>query len=358
MDIAFTEDKAKKDKNTAYYNVTPIKFCCVGATGVGKTSMLTSMYHELDKGGVSRFSIDTTSELGRNTTERLQKSKMQMLRQIDNTEPFSVVEESGIASTRNAAQISEFIGSYEVYDDSIIAKMFGKPKKSFSFPFHFIDMPGEWYEPKHAKHPEAVEHLRSSLVSFIAVDTPALMENDAMCQESNLVLSISELYKGATLDKLKQSKHSVIFVLSKCEHLCKTTEKVETMLKRLDQSSTYGLLIKRLKDNGIPVYVTWIQTLGGLEFFQYKSINEDADKMATFIKTGSYAPDNCAAPLMLALKYGLKHAIDTINTIISDSYLQKFLNAMGWTNKTLAIKAAESLVAQLGNAPKYKYKKL
>ena len=130
------------------------------------------------------------------------------------------------------------------------------------------------------------------------------------------------------------------------------------MLKRLDQSSTYGLLIKRLKDNGIPVYVTWIQTLGGLEFFQYKSINEDADKMATYIKTGSYAPDNCAAPLMLALKYGLKHAIDTINAKIADNYLQKFLKTMGWTNKTLAIKAAESLVAQLGNAPKYKYKKL
>lgn len=358
MDIAFTEDKTKKDKNTAYYNVTPIKFCCVGATGVGKTSMLTSMYHELDIGGVSRFSIDTTSELGRNTTARLQKSKEQMLRQIDNTKIFSVVEESGIVSTKNAAQISEFIGSYEVYDNSIWAKMFGKPKKSFSFPFHFIDMPGEWYEPKHAGHPKAVEHLRSSLVSFIAVDTPALMENDALCQKSNLVLSISELYKGATLDKLKQSKHSVIFVLSKCEHLCKTPEKVETMLKRLDQSSTYGLLIKRLKDNGIPVYVTWIQTLGGLEFFQYKSMNEGADKMATFIKTGSYAPDNCAAPLMLALKYGLEHAIDTINTIIADNYLQKFLQAMRWTNKTLAIKAAESLVAQLGNAPKYKYKKL
>lgn len=359
IDISYNAQRSKADKQNDFYDVSPITFCCVGASGVGKTSMLASMYHELDIGNVSRFYIDTQTQYGASTSNALADAKQAMCQLIKDTELYDEVKVSAKKGSMEE-KTHEFMGQYVVCDDSFWVKIgLGKRHKVFTFPFHFIDMPGAWYTPGHTYHIEAIENVKRSLVSFIAVDTPALMEDDATCLNFNASDRICQLYKGSNLDALRESKHIVVFVLSKREKF----RDVGAMLGRLQSENLYGPMIKRLKENGIPVYVTWIKTLGGLEFFQYAPDDENPDfTVAKYIRVGDYKPENCAVPLMLGLKCGLKYAADVISMQIKDKVVQSFLKAMRWTNKQLAVSAAESLAAELQSdlhaGEEQEYKKL
>ena len=78
----------------------------------------------------------------------------------------------------------------------------------------------------------------------------------------------------------------MVLVLSRCERY---RADVPEMMSRL--RSTYGVLIRKLKDAGMRVYATHVHTLGGMEFEEYETVTcgNAEEERARFIRVGNYA---------------------------------------------------------------------
>lgn len=329
MNIEFKHKDFEKTGEfyTDIYDVTPIKFCFVGPRGVGKTSLLASMYQQIKEKQISNVFIDIDTPLGSETNVVLANSHADMEEMIDDTEKGGVVDLSiGLKGSQENKEF-EFTGDYTVEDTDFIST---SKYKRFRFHFRFVDMPGGWYENEGIEHKEDVKaHLLSSQVSFLAVDTPSLMKGGATMLRKNKVSAISGWYNSFASD-LGAEKHTVIIVLSRCEAFWGQQEE---MLQAVQQH--YGAMINRLKENGVAVYVTWVKTLGGIEFSHFdKVVDADGNRMSEprFIRTGDYSPENCATPMQLALKYGLVRAAESIPVGL--------LAKLGLSIKELAVKGA------------------
>lgn len=313
MKLDFIEIKNVILKDTSVYQTapeTPIRFCFVGPRGVGKTSLLCSMYQQIKKNNVDGVYIDIHSAEGAATSEILNDSLQDMLEMIEETPKGELAAlEPSLKGSQDAITHS-FVGVQKVKDNQLIKLT---PYKQFRFDFKFTDMPGQWYDlNENNDHKEdAKQYLENSVVSFLAVDTPALVKGPATCQRNNRVAVIEEWYRNAAA-KLGANKHTVIIVLSRCERYW---SQKKLMLEKLKE--VYGALIDSLKQDGIEVYVTWIQTLGAIEFSHYeKSREDDGTRIdhARFLRCGDeYAPVNCCTPLQLALAKGLTRAADAID---------------------------------------------
>lgn len=316
-------------KDTKVHEFTPIPFCFVGPRGVGKTSLLASMHQEIKKGGIEGIFIDNVnSEKGADTLSALNEAHTDMLEMIDETEKGQIVQSVGIAGSQDL-NIFEFMGKYKIRDKSLIK--FSKFKE-FRFPFHFIDFPGKWYIDKDSNKEKATEALKNSVVSFLAVDTPALMKSGATCARKNMINTIESWYDSLKY-VLAANGHAVIFVLSKAE---KYWNDFDGLKQKMEEC--YGTLIATLKNAGVGVYATKIKTLGGIEFSHYDEKNNPK-----FMRTGDYKPENCATPLQLALKQGLVHVAKKLPSGAFDN----FLDWLGLTNRQIAIKSAEALAEEL-----------
>lgn len=328
MNIDFEYQKTEKtgDFYTDIYDVTPIKFCFVGPRGVGKTSLLASMYQQIKDKQISNVYIDIDTDLGARTNAELANALDAMAGMIEDTDKGSFVEVGGIGGSQEEKEF-EFTGDYTVEDTSFIRT---SKYKRFRFHFRFVDMPGGWYENGGEEHMEDVKaHLLSSQVSFLAVDTPSLMEGGAPMLRNNKVSAISGWYNSFASD-LGAENHTVIMVLSRCEAYW---SRKEEMLAAVQQH--YGAMINRLQGNGVAVFVTWVKTLGGIEFSHFAKVVDAAGNkisVAKFIRNGDYSPENCATPMQLALKYGLVRAAASIPVGV--------LAWLGFSVKGLAVEGA------------------
>lgn len=191
------------------------------------------------------------------------------------------------------------------------------------------------------------KYLKNSAVSFLAIDTPAIMEGDKHNAHNNCTTPIAACY-DMVRDELAANKHTVIIVLSRCEHYWNERER---MLEQLNKH--YGALVSRLKAAGVDIIVTWVKTLGGLEFLEYVSSEDGECNKAKFVRVGDYHPENCATPLQLALSHGMKR--------VRDSIKPGFGLYIGFDVKALAVNAslqiAEELRTQLhaGNENTFAY---
>lgn len=267
------------------YRFDPIKITFVGARGSGKTSLMTSMCHELEEKGVSDFSVTTE------TSRILQETYESMLEMIGDTKMLDIVENSGIAGS-TACDRYTFEGRQ---------MMAGR---HFIFPFEFTDMPGGWYTDTGAAAAhdhEVSETLLNSTASFLVVDAPALFEGGLIHEKGNKPKAVVRWYR---LNKglLAERHHTVILVLSRCERFISDTTKREKLFEKVRKE--YGPIIKELHSAGVHVVCTWVETLGGVQFYKYEKGNDNT-KHAKFIRTGDYNPQNCAMPLILALHHGM-----------------------------------------------------
>lgn len=329
------------------YRCTPMQFCFVGPRGVGKSSLLASMYHELEEvKQLDNFTIDLRTEVGRRTQARLAVAKGKMLRMITESSPYATAEPGIGLEADEELNIFEFEGRSVVADSGRLGRWLGKGEKEFRFPFRFVDMPGGWYQPERIDseiEAEVRAVLEGSAVSFLTIDTPALMANAAICHRNNKVDTIKSWYESS-LDCLSERGHTVVMVLSRCERY---RADVPGMIARL--RSTYSVLIRKLKAAGIQVYATYVQTLGGMEFETYETLQMGTEvvERARFIRVGDYAPCNCATPLALALRHGLLMALQRLRDKKSGNFLLAWGAALGWNNIDPAIRAAEGLVMAL-----------
>ncbi len=347
MDFDYKKIKNSHTVDKSVYVCTPIQFCFVGPRGVGKSSLLASMYHELEtEKKLDNFYIDIRTETGRRTQARLAVAKEKMLRMITESAPYATAEPNLGLESDDELNIFEFVGRNAVEDHSFLGRRFGNKRKEFHFPFRFVDMPGGWYQTERIDDDTAAEVrgvLEASAVSFLTIDTPALMADASICHSNNKVDTIKSWYENS-LDSLRERGHTVVLVLSRCERY---RADIPGMMSRL--RSTYAVLIRKLKAAQIRVYATYVQTLGGMEFETYERVQHGALEIerARFIRVGDYAPQNCSTPLALALQHGLLQALRNMQHKKSNNRLVAWCAALGWNNIDQAIQAAEGLVEAL-----------
>lgn len=284
------------------YEYPPIDFCFVGCRGVGKTSLLSAMRKELKKGEVTSFYVDTKTPEGRHTASTLNQSYEDMVDMLESASVGEIIPMGGIAATACDAVPAnrEFIFKGR-YTDA------GWPRdKQFRFPFRFIDMPGGWYEDDGGHEQEVSQILTHSAVSFLAIDTPAMMESgDAVHTRLNHADKIYDWYQE-NIDTLALQGHAVIIVLSRCEAFW---ERKDEMLGKFKER--YKELLGLFQKAALPVCLVPVKTLGGVKFVAYdKSIPRTP--RAQFMRTGSHAPENCVTPLKLAFIFGLVHIFKQI----------------------------------------------
>lgn len=332
INIAYinNEDLSNKTPNTSVFDFSPIPFCFVGARGVGKTSLLASMYEQIKNKKIENFFFDTDTEAGINTQTRLHEAKELMLEMIEDTELHGLVKAGlGIKGSTDI-RYYEIAGEKTEPDQTFFKRT---PFKKFRYKFGFTDLPGEYFTGEIQERQKAQEVLQNSLVSFLAVDTPALMDSKHKQTRNNKVDYIENMYKQTEWT----NQHTVIIVLSRCE---KYWNQRDEMLNKLREY--YENFYNILKSKNIRVFVTWVKTLGGMEFSHYTKKEDGNGKkvdIAHFIRVGDYEPENCATPLQLALKHGLSELANLIKP--------GWGSALGFTNTGLAKQATDNLATML-----------
>ena len=273
-----------KEINENTYLLNPITISMVGPRGVGKTSLLASMYSQLQEIGAG-FATGDAFDDGR-TQEKLEIAhgkliKLAMGRSIRTDKSVGIP--AGVEKDeywfQAVTQVDAFYG-----------------RKVFVLPFHFVDFPGGWFTKAGPGRKAVKECLGSSLLSYLAVDAPAVMAEDDIHNEHNMPMSIQSLYEDSRGDL---AGHAVILTLIRGEkfiHEGRQKELVEKTRKR------YRGLARALKNADIQLVGTIIETVGGVHFRNFEEDQNTGYMVHEFINTGEgYKPKNCQVPLQLGL---------------------------------------------------------
>lgn len=315
------------------YEYPPIDFCFVGSRGVGKTSLLASMAKELRKGNVTSFYVDTKTQEGRHTASALNGAYEDMVDMLDNADVGEIIPMGGIAATSIASREFIFKGRYT--DGGWLRD------KQFRFPFRFIDMPGGWYEDDGGHEQEVGQILTHSAVSFLAIDTPAMMESgDSVHTRLNHPDKIYDWYQE-NIETLARQGHAVIIVLSRCEAFW---EKKDEMLRKFKER--YVELLGLFQKAGLPVCLVPVKTLGGVKFVAYdKSIPRMP--RAQFMRTGKYEPENCVTPLKIAFIFGLLRIFQQIRE--NQDIWDWITDTIGFTHFDNAENCVRGILSEIAN---------
>ncbi len=330
MDISFSKKGVDPKTGITYYSCNRnIQFMLVGNEGVGKTSLMASMLHQINAMGLSGYfsPIGYTGQaltvLCHNMTACLQK-----------TGDFTGV--NGIEKTDDI-----YYFEFELSE----ASRNPQDKKRFLFPVKIADLPGFWYTDIVPDRRGEVENLlKDSQVSLICVDAPSLMEGDnKQFATFNAPVKISSWYQNnSILHQLKDRGHKVIFVLSRCE---KYRDQHEKLKEELRNCEAYKGLISVMLKIGIPVELTYVHTLGGVSFDRFTK-DERGYWTEEFKIDGPYKPENCHTPLLRALQHACDSVLEKLKKRNAKAGV-KITNMLGMTQLDNAQEAMETICDKL-----------
>ena len=275
--------------------------CMLGARGVGKTSVITSMYNS-QKEAVSGSKLFLIAD---GDTTRILENKRIQLNQIfqDYHEEGTFMTESGIAGDSS---------------ESLFKFTYGMNSEKINIDLEIRDYPGEYLK----KEPQIVaDYIKEANAVMIAIDTPCLMEENGRYNDGKnqpqLVMDFLKNNLNNDTEKL------VLFVPLKCEkyYLENRIDEVTDRIKK-----TYAELLHFLRDKEdehgfkkkICCAVTPIQTLGGIAFDSFeKDSNGQILEITTrdglvipqktnyrYVSTNAkYRPVNCVQPLYYLLAF-------------------------------------------------------
>ncbi|MEE1265330.1 MAG: hypothetical protein UHH87_03495 [Akkermansia sp.] len=313
---------------THYRCDTDIQVLLVGSRGVGKTSLVASMIEQIDEWGLSG-SFYPIGDTAANLTELRDQMKTSLEGKTGNFK--------GIAGIQKTDDISYF-------DMELLANYSRKGKqKRFCFPVRIVDLPGGWYTTMGtaqdvAERTKEVRRLLSqSTVSLLCVNTPSFMEDPAgekkLFQWFNHPTKIAGWYNNdGYLQQLRDSGHKVVFVLSRCEKYRGKHEKLVECFK--EYKPGYRGLIKGMENIGMPAELTYVHTLGGVEFDSFEGVNT-SECRERYKVVGDYAPENCNVPLRLALEHACESIVESLQTA-NKRLVGKWKNMLGLSPNGLA----------------------
>ena len=268
-----------------------IKICMLGARGVGKTSVLTSIFYDGNsKNGFygTKVRLFATPERGAQLT--VQRAKLEDVFKF----------RQNIAAIGASSGVSEF------------KLQLGMLGEDANINLLITDYPGE----KIVTDKQFVaEQIKESQVVLVAIDTPYLMEEDGVHDEEKNQTSIIKNFLCENVGSLQEKL--VLFVPLKCE---KYLDLKRSKSERVDCSeiladkieSKYKNLVEELKKSkNVAVAITPILSMGGVVFDSFEVNNEggtgarykfyDGETVDGF--NAKYTPLFCSQPIFYLLSF-------------------------------------------------------
>jgi len=265
-------------------NAPPVlRISMMGARGVGKTSVLTSIFKEGQE-AIAGSKIFWKAD--NNTAGKLNTLKLSLMNAFDTRNP------SNLPASSEKSEYCFKVG------------MSGKEKVDI----RIKDFPGEYLTSSKEEERESVSgFIEESQVILIAIDTPYLMEESGLYNEQkNQVQVVSRFLKenpALFRDKL------IMLVPLKCEYYFHN-DTIHLVTDRVVQ--TYAHLMEYFKENNIACVVTPIQTLGDIDYSGMKDnpYGGALAKIACYEFRGEnpkYTPLYCAQPFYYLLTYSINY---------------------------------------------------
>jgi hypothetical protein len=264
-----------------------LNFTILGLRGVGKTTLLTSMYEQtvdcLKGTGVS-FHADLA------TSTAMKKYRDQLQRLADETKVM--VKYGGIAGT---GDLKEYI--FELSRDSKPADM----------KVRFTDFPGGWLLDER-KSQNVVQLCADSHVILIPIDAPPLMElkgrfHNQINDPSHIRSILNEVRKHDG-----DRSRLIIFAPIRCEKYVNERESIKNLVKRVHDE--YEAIINELKSDSHAIVITPVQTVGCLRFSSFGKQEEGVEELQINFRKAragaKYSPKDCDQPMRYLLRFLLR----------------------------------------------------
>jgi hypothetical protein len=253
-------------------NQNELEIAMLGASGVGKTTLLTSIYEQMEMIG-EEVNLKLTPDPQTQETLEENLTRLKSLEEEMKADPIT----SGILGTSALAG-----------PDSLPKFTFNlgrKDKKTEECKLVFRDYPGGYISRKDPNEREFVKKLLQKCAAIlIAIDTPAMLEptilqgekwqptkNSGKWHEAiNQPEEILELFKAAYSNFRFNEPKLIILAPVKCETYVQTEESVKQMTEYITKK--YASLLEFFKysnraDN-LAVVTTPVQTVGCLIFWK------------------------------------------------------------------------------------------
>jgi len=249
-----------------------INITMLGARGVGKSSLLSSMYYMFTE--VAGDTGLDLKPLDGGTSATLANRHEQMLDQLSNLQG-----RGGMTGDEEASEYCFQLG------------VRGKPA---DVRLNFYDFPGEWIEGENENRGRVIEQLKKSSTILLAIDTPPLMIDDCYGRwedfhgKINRDKLILDLFKEIPREQL--SKKLILLTPLKCETWVKNSRDCDLLVSRVKEGYR-PLLAEFDYYNNITVAITPVQTLGNLNF-RFRKLVGDAGKQQIKDEFRPHKPDN------------------------------------------------------------------
>ncbi len=269
-----------------------LKITMFGPKYVGKTTLLTAMYQQLEDKS-SSTNIQLTPDLN---TARLLGKRLAELKSL--SDDFEA--KLGIQTTEAAAGPNS-LRSF-VFD---LGKKGSKP----SLRLHFQDYPGGYIISQDKDEQKFIKNmLAHSTAVLIAIDTPSLMEVKGRWHHyKNRPLEVTTWFKTVYQDL--QSPRLVILAPVKCESYLQDSQSATELLQRVKVE--YGNLLDLFSSDAlrskVAVVIAPVQTVGNVFFSRIEVINGKPHFFFTKREyDAEYNPQDGEQPLKYLLQFLLK----------------------------------------------------
>ncbi len=322
-----------------------MKITMLGARGVGKTSVLTSMYNNMNS-AINDTRLHIVADRG--TDAILQKKTDDLKKMFFSGNGVNDEVQSGIAGDST-------VSTFE-FD-------FGMNTEKINMGLEIKDYPGEYVrlEPETVK-----QYIEESNAVIVAIDTPHLMECDGKYNEGKNYTAVITKFFKETLNS-ESSEKLIMLVPLKCEKYYHDGD-IDSVKEKVKE--TYSELLKFLKDkdnsNGLngkfACVITPILTVGEIVFdgffenngvieeFEMNGVNLPKKVNYKYLKAGAeYTPQYCEQPLYYLLSFVSKQYLKIKDGKESSGWLGKLKKYMAVTPK---------INEMLIEIQKFSYKKL
>ena len=284
-----------------------VNILMLGGKRCGKTTVLASMYGEINK-ALSGTSLKL--EVEEQTQRELEKARASIQQKMEDFKiPLTRVEVDDNPTS-----------ALKTYSFRLIVEGGSK------IPFKIHDIPGEWLTDSHQN--EVKNLVRECQVIIIAIDTPYLFSKmtsngyGLYHEEYNKPLEIANFFKNSlSVDNIED--RMILFVPIKCEryyHLTNTPQlntcKRNYMQELIDAIGCgYRDLLMYLRStpalvNNCTLAITPIMSAGGIDFVRFRK-DEATGKMVSLYQEPEflheyeqgYSPKFCEQPMIYALLY-------------------------------------------------------
>lgn len=303
----------------------------LGSRGVGKTSLLTAMSAEFKKAIDSKLEFKPELE-----SKAILDDNLSQLEDLLTKGPYQFTG-GGIDGTR---EVREYVFGI------------GRLEHSSSLKIQFIDYPGEYISAR--ARPEQnnyiKELLRRSAAAVVAIDAPALIEEDGQWHERiNQPKKVLEMFKAAYQGL--NGPRLVLLTPMRCEKYLKAKEenkkerekKEEELARNFKKTviDQYADLLRFFRsehlETNVAVVITPVQTLGNAVFSHIKMNNDTPVFVFRKWKLAvEYKPQDCEQPLRYLLRFLLKlHYDRNVSRWWMFSFLRRWLGSDAYLKKAV-----------------------